>query len=85
MSEKYYKGIKVCCENCVMAKVCHACHSPKNGLPCFTPSVGALKARIAELTAFVRKFVDASEFDMLEGYLDDEARALLREESEDGK
>lgn len=81
MSEKYYKGIKVCCENCVMAKVCHACHSPKNGLPCFTPSVGALKARIDELTAFVKEVAKFGESEGLVLSISEDARILLcREE-----
>ena len=94
MSEKYdEQGIKVCCENCGMGKdrctadkICHSMR-PFGG---FRPSVPALKARIAELTAFVREvgsiatWIKARSYRLENPYYD-KARALLHGESGKGK
>ena len=88
MSEKYYKGIKICCENCCN-DVC------KRGGRCllkgmvtsqllWMPSDDAYEARIDELTKVVRRTsiaCSASDF----YHAKQHARALLRGESEEGK
>ena len=91
MSEKYYKGIKICCENC-----CNdAC---KRGGRCllkgmvtsqllWTPSDEAYEARLDELTAFVKRVASSQIPSVRHGTLNEielihEARVLLHRESE---
>ena len=97
MSEKYYKGIKICCENCCNDGCERGGRCLLKGIVTsqllWMPSDEAYEARIDELTAFVRKVGASKE---MEGHDDgyggwefnpwyDEARALLRGKSEEAK
>ena len=81
MSEKYYKGIKVCCENCSPdAKRYCANWNPHGQLEgtdqCineyFEASNKALNARLDELTAFVRKVAKAKLYDYAYHWISEE-------------
>ena len=95
MSEKYYKGIKICCENCCNDGCERGGRCLLKGIVTsqllWMPSDEAYEARIAELTAFVKRVAELDELEYdygnvlskIKNPLQGEARALLRGESEE--